>query len=373
MKIVIAPDSFKGSMTATQVCQSMEIGARRVFPDAEIIGVPLADGGEGTLDAFASTYDTIIKTQRVRGPLGAPVEARWGILTGDGRAIIEMAQASGLNLVSTHQRDALRACSFGTGQLIKAALDAGCREIVVALGGSATTDAGVGALSALGLFARDANQRILPAGGAALQELDSLDLKFLDTRLNRAHFTVLSDVDNPLYGPNGAALIYAAQKGASNAEIVQLNKALKKFADVCKITLKCDYAHQPGAGAAGGLGFAMLAFCNAKLQSGIDAVLAATGLHQKIGEADFILTGEGRIDAQTLDGKTIKGVCNLARQHSIPVIGFAGKVQLNQQQLRELGLTAAFSLVDQQNTLESCISNGFNVLAQKVENFLRTA
>ena len=299
MKIALAPDSFKGSMSALEVCRAMQSGARRVFPDAEIIALPLSDGGEGTLDVVLAGAGGIVKTQRVRGPLGEPVEARWGILP-DGRAIIEMAQASGLHLVESQQRDALRASSFGTGQLIKAALNAGCRHILLGIGGSATTDGGVGALSALGLFARDSNARILPPGGAALAQLASLDLKFFDARLHRTQFTVLCDANNPLCGPQGAAHIYAPQKGATPTQTVQLDRALAHFADIAEETLGRDYRNLPGAGAAGGLGFAMTAFCQAQLRSGIETILEITGFQEKIDGADLILTGEGSLDNQTL-------------------------------------------------------------------------
>ena len=370
MKIVLAPDSFKGSMSALQACRAMKSATRRVFPDAQIVALPLADGGEGTLDVVMNGAGGMLKTQRVRGPLGAPVEARWGILP-DGRAIIEMAQASGLHLTESHdRRDALRASSWGTGQLIKAALNAGCRHIMLGIGGSATTDGGVGTLSALGLFARDSNARILPEGGGALAQLASLDLKFLDARLQRTQFTVLCDVNNPLCGPQGAAHIYAPQKGATPAQTVQLDDVLAHFADVAEKTLGHDYRNLPGAGAAGGLGFALTAFCGAQLRSGIETILEITQFREKINGADLILTGEGSLDAQTLCGKTIAGLCKIARERSIPVIAFAGQISLDRQQFNELGLASAHSLVDQNNSSAHCLAHGAPTLANKVEQVL---
>ena len=370
MKIVLAPDSFKGSLDASQVCGSLEAGARRVFPDAEFVSIPLADGGEGTLDALLLGAGGIAKSAMVRGPLGAGVDARWGILP-DGRALVEMAQASGLDLVAPAQRKAPQASSYGTGQLIKAALDAGCREIIIGIGGSATTDGGVGALNALGLYARDHRDLALPAGGAALADLAALDLRFLDARLTKAHFTVLCDVDNPLYGPNGAAPIYAAQKGASADEIEQLDRALHHYADVTSRLIGHDYSSHAGAGAAGGIGFALLSFCNATLRSGIDVVLEATEFATKIADADLILTGEGALDAQTLRGKTVAGACRLARQAAVPVIAFGGAIKLDGAQMEELGLLSAFPLTDGPRDLEFCLQHGSNLLSDAVERALR--
>ena len=370
MKIVLAPDSFKGSLTATQVCAALEAGARRVFPNAHYLSVPLADGGEGTLDALLQSAGGRVKTQRVRGPLGDQVSARWGILP-DGQAIIEMAQASGLDLVPPSQRDALKASSFGTGQLIKAALDAGCRDIILGIGGSATTDGGVGALNALGLSARDSRDRVLKGGGAALAQLATLDLKFFDARLSKARFTVLCDVTNPLHGPNGAAHVYAAQKGASPAEIVQLDAALKHYADVMAQLIGKDHRHHAGAGAAGGIGFAMLAFCKAAMCSGIDVVLDKAGFADKLDSADLVLTGEGALDEQTLSGKTIAGACRVARAHRVPIIAFGGAVRLSGAQMDELGLVSAFSLADGPRDLEDCLAQGTTLLSNSVERALR--
>ena len=370
MKIVLAPDSFKGSLSAPQVCRAMEAGARRVFPASDFVSLPLADGGEGTLDALMSGADGLVKTCVVRGPLGDSVEARWGILP-SGQAVIEMAQASGLGLVAPHRRDALAASSFGTGQLIKAALDAGCRDIIVAVGGSATTDGGVGALNALGLHARDARSRALPPGGGALAQVASLDLRFLDPRLAKTNFVVLCDVTNPLYGLNGAAYVYAAQKGADAGQIEQLDAALHHYADVAAVLVGHDHSSHAGAGAAGGIGFALLAFCGATMKSGIEVVLESTQFVERIVGADLILTGEGALDVQTLSGKTIAGACRLARQQDIPIVAIGGAVRLNGQQMNELGIISAFSLVDAPRDLEFCVDNAELLLTNATERILR--
>lgn len=357
-------------MSAQQVCQAFANGIHRVLPAAQTIAFPLADGGEGTLDALLLGAGGIKKHTRVRGPQGQPVEAHWGILP-DGRAVIEMAQASGLGLVAAPQRNALLASSYGTGQLIKAALDAGCRDIILGIGGSATTDGGIGALSALGLYARDERERVLPAGGAALSQLATLDLKFLDARLKKTKFTLLCDVANPLHGPNGAAHIYAAQKGASPTEIAQLDEALRHYADVTKKFIGHDYRSHAGAGAAGGMGFGMLAFCETEIHSGIDVILEATEFSRVIADANLILTGEGSLDTQTLSGKTIVGVCQSARKNSVPVIAFAGTIKLTGKQLDELGLLSAFSLTDGPQTLGFCVNQASDLLSNSVERSIR--
>ena len=371
MKIALAPDSFKGSLSAPDACRALQRGAARVFPDAEFVQIPLADGGEGTLDALLAGAGGRVKTQVVRGPLGDAVEARWGILP-DGRALIEMAQASGLGLVEPQRHDALKASSFGTGQLIKAALDAGCRTILLAIGGSATTDGGVGALNALGLSTRDKRDRALPPGGAALAELAQFDLKFWDARLEKTDFIVLCDVDNSLYGASGAAHVYAAQKGATgNRQIEQLDDALRHYAAITQRFIGQDYSSHAGAGAAGGMGFGMLAFCNAQMKSGIEVILDAVQFAEKISQCDLILTGEGALDAQTLNGKTVAGVCRLARQHHVPTIALGGIVELSDTQMDELGLVSAFSLTNGPQTLDFCVGNASELLANSTERVLR--
>ncbi len=370
MRIALAPDSFKGSLSAPEVCRALQNGAARVFPGAHFVSIPLADGGEGTLDALVVGAGGRFKTCVVRGPLGAAVEARWGILP-DGRAVIEMAEASGLGLIEATKRDALAASSHGTGQLIRAALDAGCRSIALAIGDSATTDGGLGALNALGLYARDDRERALKPGGAGLAALASLDAKFLDARLQKTEIAVLCDVDNPLCGPRGAAHVYAAQKGASEQQVEQLDAALRHYAMIAARWAGADYSDRAGAGAAGGLGFGLLTFCKAHLQAGAEVVLEALGFTDRIAGCDLILTGEGAIDAQTLNGKTIAGVCQIARQSRVPVIAIGGAVKLSGAQMDELGLLTAFSLANEPSDLNYCLRNAADLVALSTERALR--
>ena len=374
MHILLAPDSFKGSLYAFQVCQALEVGARRVFPAAEFTSVALADGGEGTLDALLVSAGGRRLTAQVTGPLGDPVSADWGVLS-DGRAVIEMAAASGLTLVDADHRDALRATSRGTGELIQAALDFGCRDFLICVGGSATTDGGSGALSALGAFFRNDRYVLLPPGGGELHRLSSVDIRFLDPRLAKSRFTVLSDVTNPLTGPTGAAHVYGPQKGADPAAVELLDQGLVRLARVTGQALGNDYRDRPGAGAAGGMGFGLMAFLKAELKSGIDVVLEAADLAGKLETADLVLTGEGSLDSQTLSGKTIAGVARHARAakggRGVPVIAFGGAVALTGAQMDELGLLTAFPISDGPRSLQYCLENAPDLLAKAVERGLR--
>jgi glycerate kinase len=367
MKIVIAPDSFKGSLTAVQAATAIQNGAARVFPNATFELCPLADGGEGTLDALLSATGGFSKTVRVRGPLGESVEARWGILP-DGKGVIEMAQASGLPLVPPEKRDAKAASTFGTGQLISAALTANCREILVALGGSATTDGGAGALAALGVRFRDAREVVLWEGGAALSRLHTVDLRFFDERLKKVSFTLLCDVTNPLCGPDGAASIYGPQKGASSEDVKVLDAALHNFAQVTSRTIGRNLSNQPGAGAAGGLGFGLMAYCGATARAGVEVIIEAAGFEQKLEGADLVLTGEGSIDAQTMNGKVVAGVCHAAR---VPVVAFGGRMELSREQMDALNLHSAFAIADEERGLEYSLTHAAELLEIAVERSLR--
>lgn len=369
LKLIFSPDSFKGSLTSLEAAQAMKRGAQRVFPKAETVLVPLADGGEGTLDALLSDSG-FRRNARVQSPLGEEILADWGKLP-DGRGLIEMAQASGLALVPENARDALAASSFGTGQLIKAALDAGCHELLIGIGGSATTDGGSGMLSALGARFLDVHGKVLPPGGGALQELHNIDLSGLDPRLPSTLITVLSDVDNPLLGGEGTAFIYAPQKGASYDEVQMLDAALGRLAQVSAHTLGRDLSGLPGAGAAGGVGFGLLAFCGARVRSGIEVVLKARRFSEKLQGAALVLTGEGALDKQTLSGKTIAGVCWEAKKQKVPVIAFGGKVALSGQEMDALGLVTAFSIAHAPLLLKECLVRADELLADSVERALR--
>jgi glycerate kinase len=354
MKIVIAPDSFKESLSAPEVAAAIARGWQQVFPDAECLLRPMADGGEGTVDALLAAVGGERRECRVRGPMGAPVAAHWGWL-GQATAVIEMAAASGLHWVPREQRDARLASSFGTGELILQALDAGATRIILGLGGSATNDGGAGLLQALGVRFLDAAGRELAPGGAALAALDQLDLSGLDARLLKAQIEVAADVDNPLCGPRGASAVFGPQKGATPAQVAELDAALGRYARIVAATLGEDHAQFPGVGAAGGLGFAARALLKASFRPGIELVAELSGLAEAVQGADLVITGEGRMDAQTLHGKTPVGVARVARTAGVPVIALAGSLGEGYQALYQAGIEAAFSLAPGPISLEQAM------------------
>jgi len=323
-RIVVAPDKFKGSLTARAAAQAIARGLVSAWgAEADPVLVPMADGGEGTVDAFVDG-GAVRVVHRVAGPLGAPVDASLA-LQGD-TAVVEMALASGLGLLAPGERNPLVTSTRGTGELIRAALDAGAGRVVVAIGGSATNDGGAGMLQALGARMLDAAGRELPPGGAALRALARIDLAALDERLHSVRIDVAADVDNPLCGERGASAGYAEQKGASADDVRQLDAALAHFADVAAETLGRDRRDTPGAGAAGGLGFGLLAFLGATLRPGVELVAELRGLGAALHGAALCVTGEGSIDAQTARGKTVAGVARIARTSGVPVVAFGGRV-----------------------------------------------
>lgn len=372
MTFLLAPDSLKGSLTAVQACQSLARGIRAALPSAEILMVPLADGGEGTVEAIALATGAAMQDALVHGPLGAPASASWA-RTADGRAILELASASGITLVASEHRDALRASTYGTGQLIRAALDSGCTEITIGIGGSATTDGGTGALAALGLKFLDDAGAELPPGGAALARLARIDASGLHPRLQDRSVAVrvLCDVTNPLCGPNGAAHIYGPQKGATPEDVEYLDSALGNYARVTAAQLGRDDSSLAGAGAAGGTGFGFVAWLGAELVPGIQAVLQTANFDELCRRADWVFTAEGALDGQTLRGKTIAGVAAAAKRHGVPVIAFGGAVKLTGAELDELGLVSAFALPDSPLALEQCIARADELLAGAAERVVR--
>lgn len=355
MKLVIAPDSFKESLSAPEVAVAIARGWRQVFPDAEILLRPMADGGEGTVGAVLAAVGGERREQQVRGPLGEPVTAHWGWL-GDGSAVLEMAAASGLHLVPRERRDATLTSSYGTGELIRAALDAGAQRIILGLGGSATNDGGAGLLQALGVRFLDTNECELPAGGAALARLARIDVSGLDARLRQVQIEVAADVDNPLCGPRGASHVFGPQKGAKPQQVELLDAALSHYANVVTATLGEDQSLAPGVGAAGGLGFAARAFLQARFRLGIELVAELSGLAEALQGADLLITGEGRLDAQSLHGKTPVGVARIARAAGVPVIALAGSLGEGYQALYEVGIDAAFSLTSGPQSLEQAMA-----------------
>lgn len=365
MKIVIAPDSFKDSLSAQGVADAIALGLADVWPDAQLIKCPMADGGEGTVESILAACDGELRRTHVRGPLGKTVDAAWGWLPQSHTAIIEMAEASGLQLVPVSQRDACISSTFGTGELIRAALDAGAQRVILAIGGSATNDGGAGAMQALGVKLFDAQGQPLAPGGLALTQLARIDLSDIDPRLTGVRFDIAADVDNPLCGPHGASAIFGPQKGASPEQVQQLDRALGHFAELCSQALSKDVRDEPGSGAAGGLGFAAKAFLDAQFQAGVEVVAELVGLADAVKNADLVITGEGRFDAQTLRGKTPFGVARIARQHGVPVIVIAGTLGEGYQQLYAHGIDAAFALASGPMTLEQACAEAPRLLRER--------
>ncbi len=345
MKIVIAPDSFKESLTALEVCEAIEAGFRTIWPQAEYRRRPMADGGEGTVQSLVDASGGQIHRCPVRGPLGEPVDAFWGMM-GDGEtAVIEMAAASGLHLVPPAQRNPLLTSSYGTGELIRAALDQGARRLIIGIGGSATNDGGAGMAQALGIALLDQAGKPLAPGGGALERLARIDLSGRDPRLSDLQIEVACDVDNPLCGPRGASAVFGPQKGATPAMVARLDANLGHYGDLIAQQLGQAVLEVPGAGAAGGMGAALLGLLGASLRPGIEIVMDAVGLAQAVADADLVITGEGRIDSQTIYGKTPYGVARLAKEFGCPVIAIAGSLSTDHAVVHEHGIDAVFSVV----------------------------
>ncbi len=362
MRIVVAPDSYKGSVSALGVAEAMERGIHAVFPDAEVLKVPIADGGEGTVEALVAATGGRLQHTEVPGPLGEPVRATWGVL-GDGQtAVIEMAAASGLPLVPKDARDPRITTTSGTGWLLKAALDAGLRKVVIGIGGSATNDGGTGLARALGARFLDGSGQPLPEGGAALARLDRIDLAGLDPRLEDTEIMVACDVDNPLTGPRGASAVYGPQKGATPEMVQELDRALGVYAQVATRVTGRAVAELPGAGAAGGLGAGLLWFTSAQLRPGVEIVLEATGFEALVTNADLVVTGEGRTDAQTAMGKAPVGVAAVAQRHRVPVVCLSGGLGDGADEVLSRGIGAVASIVPQPMALEACISQGAELI-----------
>jgi len=375
MKILLAPDSFKGSLSAAQAAEAMAVGVRRARPDAEIVLLPLADGGEGTVEALVLATGGRRKTLRVRGPLGEPVEAMYGLLGPDGKtAVIEMAAAAGLPLVPPDRRDPRRTTTWGVGELLRRVAEAGVKRIIVGLGGSATNDGGAGALQALGVRFLDAGGQSLPAplAGADLARLARIEAADLPALFAGVEIVIASDVTNLLLGPIGASAVYGPQKGADAAMVVELDAALTNYAAVLRRDLGKDVSGLPGAGAAGGMGAGLMALLDARMQSGIDLVLDAARFEAQAAGADWLLTGEGRIDAQTLHGKTIMGILGRCRPLGIPVVAFGGAVDDGAgEPLAAAGLRAAFPIISSPMSLEDAMRDAGALLTQAVARVVR--
>ena len=372
MKFVLATDSFKESMTSIEACNVMEKAIKKIKSDAEVIKVPMADGGEGTVEALVnSTGGTFVYTE-VLNPLGEKIKASYGILGDKKTAVIEMAKASGIELIKREDRNPLITTTYGTGQLIKHALENGIKHLVIGIGGSATNDGGCGMLQALGVKLLDKDNNEISFGGGSLDKIEKIDVSEIYEGINDVTFEVACDVTNPFVGPTGASFIFGPQKGADSEMVQLLDNNLKHFADKIKETLNIEIAHAPGAGAAGGLGGALLAFLNAELKSGIELVIKYTNLEEKVQGADYVFTGEGAIDGQTIFGKTPVGVSKVAKKFNIPTIAFGGKVSDDADNLFEEGIIALFSIMRGVESLDDALRNGAHNLEKTVENVVRT-
>ena len=369
-KILLVPDSFKGTLSSRQVCQVMAGQLRRFFPQAQVKSIPVADGGEGSVEAFLAAAGGERRTRTVTGPFGEPVEAFYGIL-GDGRtAVIEMAACAGLPLAEGRLNPE-RASTYGVGELLLAAKEAGCTKAILGLGGSCTNDGGVGAAAALGAkFTRADGAAFVPSGGT-LGEIAALDVSPVVQALQGMELTAMCDIDNPLYGEAGAAAVFAPQKGADAAMVARLDAGLRHLGQVAARCLGRDFSHLPGAGAAGGLGFGMAAFCGAQLRMGIDAVLDAVGFDSLLPGTDVVFTGEGKIDSQSARGKVVSGVAARCRKAGVPVVAVVGQIGQGFEEMYQQGLTAVFSINRAaQPFAESRFHAGEN-LALTMENIAR--
>lgn len=371
MKIVIAPDSFKESLTALEVAEAIETGFKRIYPDAEYVKVPMADGGEGTVQSLVDALQGKLIEVDVTAPLGDKTTAFFG-LSGDGKtAIIEMAAASGLHLVPQDQRNPLKTTSFGTGELIKTALDQGVEHIILGIGGSATNDGGVGMLQALGVQCLNQQQENIGFGGEQLGQITKIDMSRLDPRLNKVRFSVACDVDNPLCGEKGASATFGPQKGATPDMVQQLDAALRHFSDIVEQDLGLNICDQQGAGAAGGMGGGLLLLPNVKLQSGVQIVIRTLNLSEKMQGADLVITGEGRMDSQTIHGKTPIGVAKTAKAAGKPVIAIVGCLREDYEVVFEHGIDAVFPIIRQLNSLEHTLQQGKQNLISTAQNIAR--
>ena len=370
MKIIVAPDSFKESIDAAKAAEAIASGIRDVLPAAEIVLLPIADGGEGTVEALVKAVGGRFVTTAVSGPLGDEVNARWGILP-DGTGVIEMAAASGLPLVPPSRRNPLLTSTLGTGQLIKVALDQGCTRIILGVGGSATNDGGAGALVALGAVLQDERGREIFPNARGLLDLHTIDTDNIDPRLAKTRIEVASDVDNPLLGPRGAAAIYGPQKGANPAMVAVLEQALARLAEVVKASLGKDIASFPGSGAAGGLAAGLSIISSVILRPGIELVLDTINFASHLQGARLVFTGEGKIDAQSAMGKALSGIARLASKAHVPLIALCGALGQGYQEVYRVGVTAVQPIVPGPMSLEQAMAEADSLLEAAAGRALR--
>lgn len=370
MKIVIAPDSYKGSCSALEVANSIERGFRRIYKDSLVVKIPVADGGEGTVEALVIGTNGKYEEVEVVGPLGETIIAKFGIIYDD-IAVIEMASASGITLVQKDKLNPLITTTFGTGQLIKSAMEKGIRKIFVGLGGSSTNDGGAGMAQALGISLKDEFGKEIGFGGGALKNLKTIDMSNINPLLKETEIVAISDVTNPLCGPRGASYIFGPQKGANNLMVIDLDKNLRHFGELIKTQLNKDIADIPGAGAAGGLGAGLMAFCNASIEAGIEKVLDITKFDSHLQDADLVITGEGRIDGQSIYGKVPVGVAKRAIKYNIPVIAIVGSVGEGASEVYSNGIDLIIDIVNKPMTLDDAMKNASRLIENAGENVAR--
>ena len=373
MKIILAPDSFKGSLTSLEVAEAMEAGIKRALPDADCIRIPMADGGEGTVQSLLDAVGGELISCNVKGPAGQKVAAAYGMLADGRTAVIEMAAASGLALVRDSSKNPLKTTSYGTGELIRDALDRGARKIILGIGGSATNDGGTGMAQALGVVFRAADGRAIRENGAGgmLHKIESVDLSCVHSGLQQAHIQVACDVENPLTGENGASHVFAPQKGADDEMVKVLDANLKHLAGVIERELGVDVDPIPGAGAAGGMGAGLLVFAGAELKRGIEVISKATSIESHLRSADLVLTGEGRVDFQTAFGKTPAGIARLAGQYGVPVVAIGGGLADDAREVFRHGIGGLEPAIARDMTLDEALANSRENIANAAERAIR--
>jgi len=370
-KVVIAPQGFKESLSGMQIAEAMSLGVQRVWPDAETVLIPVADGGDGTLQALVDSSGGEVRTANVEDAIGRPITAEWGALGDATTAVIEVASAVGLARLSPDERDVRNASTFGIGQLFTQALDAGFSNFIIGVGGSATNDGGAGMIQAMGGNLTDKNGEELPRGGIALSSLDSIDISSMDPRMLHADIVVACDVNNPLCGPRGASAIFGPQKGATFQDVQELDAALANYSEVIAKDLNTDVAEIPGAGASGGLGAGLMGFFGARLRLGADIVLEAVSLEEHLIDADLVIVGEGQFDRSTVFNKSPVAVAQRAKKHGTPVIGIAGSLGAGFREVHQHGIDAVFSLVNRPMSLKAAMEDTKRLVAIATEEACR--
>lgn len=370
-KVVIAPQGFKESLSGMEIAEAMSLGVKRVWPDVETVLIPVADGGDGTLQALVDSSGGEVRTANVENAIGHPIVAEWGALGNATTAVIEVANAVGLARLSPDERDVRNASTFGIGQIFTEALDAGFNNFIIGVGGSATNDGGAGMIQAMGGRLTDKNGKELPRGGIALSRLASIDISSMDPRMLNADIVVACDVNNPLCGPRGASAIFGPQKGATFEDVQELDAALANYAEVIAKDLHTDVAEIPGAGASGGLGAGLMGFFNARLRLGADIVLEAVSLEEHLKDAELVIVGEGQFDRSTVFNKSPVAVAQRAKKHGTPVIGIAGSLGAGFREVHQHGIDAVFSLVNRPMSLKAAMEDTKRLVAIATEEACR--